>query len=203
LGNSFRVFNVTNGAKVNISGLTVLNGSDLTGGGINNAATLTLSDCTIKENNTIGSGGGIQNSGKLTITRCTISNNVATVNGGGIYNTGTLTVNDSTISANTANAASSGGGIYNEAGGATTLEAVRLRETLRVVLAGVFSIFQAGVSVLRTPLSAIILPAPQTPTYPVFSSPTTTICSRTSEPRPLPRQGRTISPVRIPSFNWS
>jgi CSLREA domain-containing protein len=152
LGNSFRVFNVTGGANVTISGLTILNGSDITGGGgINNAGTLTLLNCTVKENNTIGAGGGIQNAGTMTINRCTISNNVATVNGGGIYNTGTLTVNDSTISANTTNVSSNGGGIYNSIGGSTTLESSTIAGNFAGGLGGgIFNLAGGTVNVANT-----------------------------------------------------
>jgi hypothetical protein len=125
LGNSYRVFNVTSGVTVNISSLTMNNGSDaLGGGGVNNAGTLTLTECAIGNastssgNNTTGSGGGIQNSGTLNLIRSTVSNNVASLNGGGIYNTGTLNITNSTISTNTANVVgvSAGGGIYNSSG---------------------------------------------------------------------------------------
>ncbi|HYO90495.1 MAG TPA: Ig-like domain-containing protein, partial [Pyrinomonadaceae bacterium] len=123
----FRVFNVTNAAtNVSISGLTISGGSDaLGGGGVNNAGTLTLSDCAVgtgtNTNITTGSGGGIYNSGTLTIDRCTISNNVATVSGGGIFNAAlaTLTVKNSTISTNTSQGGANTGGGVNSAGTAT------------------------------------------------------------------------------------
>jgi hypothetical protein len=126
-GAGFRVFSIGSAAaNVNISGMTISGGGDaLGGGGVNNAGTLTLSDCAVgtstNTNITTGAGGGIFNSGTLTIDRCTISNNVATVNGGGISNAplATLTVKNSTISTNTSNGGANTGGGVNNAGTAT------------------------------------------------------------------------------------
>ncbi|MBV9676860.1 MAG: hypothetical protein JO185_11035, partial [Acidobacteriaceae bacterium] len=94
-----RVFEISRGVTVTLSGLTIQNG---TGGGIFNFGTLTLTDSTVSGN----SGGGIVNyGGTATLTNSTVSNN----SGGGISNEGTLTLTDSTVSGN------SGGGLnsYN------------------------------------------------------------------------------------------
>jgi hypothetical protein len=115
-----RVFEVTASVTVALSGLTVTDGSASEfGGGIDNAGTLTLTDCTISGNsagagNWDGDGGGIFNSGTLTVTGCTVSGNVAT-EGGGIYNEGTLRVSDSTLSGNVVSdpGFALGGAIYN------------------------------------------------------------------------------------------
>jgi CSLREA domain-containing protein len=105
---------------VDISGMTIRNGSGEYppgGGGIFNAGTLTLTNCTISDN--IQDGNGIHSVGTLILTNCTVSGNVAPM-GGGIYNeSGTLTVIDSTISGNIA---FDGGGIYNDSGGTLTLD---------------------------------------------------------------------------------
>jgi hypothetical protein len=126
---AFRIFTVDAGATTAISGLTVSGGSVSTdslgedagsdGGGIYNAGSLTVSDCTLSGNsasNGIGTalGGGIYNQfyATLTVSDCTLSGNSTTGAGGGICNdtAGSLTVSDCTLSDNTAGAC---GGIFN------------------------------------------------------------------------------------------
>lgn len=108
----------SSGAHVNISQLTITNGTGLThgGGGIYNAGTLTLNNVTVSGNSSndsataaAGLGGGIYNAGTLTIFNSTLSGNSvtryrpgATPMGGGIYNTGKLVIANSTIAANQA-----------------------------------------------------------------------------------------------------
>ena len=115
--NASQVFNVAAGVTAAISGITIEDGASdascgagcgSSGGGIENAGTLTLTDVTVT-NNSVNAGCG---------SNCGAS-------GGGLENdaTGTLTVNDSTISDNSANAGcsdacgASGGGIENLSGG--------------------------------------------------------------------------------------
>jgi len=119
-----RVFYISPGKTVTISGLTILNGSapdpNRWGGGIyNDHATLTLNNCTISGNMAdAGSGGGIYNEGwggsaTLTINNCTISGNSAWP-GGGIFNDqGTVTITNSTLSGNSDNGWNIGGAIVN------------------------------------------------------------------------------------------
>jgi hypothetical protein len=133
---AFRIFNVTAGANVEISGLTVTGGLVLNvgtdglarGGGIENLGTLSISDVTVSGNTagkpgplssgTPGEGGGIDNAGKLSITDATIIGNSAIVVsilpnqglgfiGGGINNTGTLSLTHASFTNN------SGGAIQN------------------------------------------------------------------------------------------
>jgi hypothetical protein len=97
-----------------------------TGGGIENAASITISGSIIRDNSAMGGvpveGGGIFNNGPATITNSTISGNVAMggpgeVFGGGIYNQDALVISDSTISNNsTTGGFSMGGGIFNAFG---------------------------------------------------------------------------------------
>ena len=95
--------------QVELVGLTVTGGSTGgEGGGIYNAATLTVTDCTLT-GNAAYSGGGIYNSGTLTVTGSTLAGN-ASNSGGGIYNAGTLTIDGGMLADN---ASSTGGGIYN------------------------------------------------------------------------------------------
>jgi hypothetical protein len=126
-----RVFNISSGKTVTISGLTITNGSapDSRGGGIyNDHATLTVSNCTFSSNSA-AFGGGIFNdaeggSATLTINKSTFSGNSVNGTGGGIINHGlagsaTLTINNSTFSGNSAFA---GGGIHiNGNSGSATL----------------------------------------------------------------------------------
>ncbi|MCI0456387.1 MAG: hypothetical protein L0Z62_05345 [Gemmataceae bacterium] len=111
-----RVFHVL-GGQVTISGVTIQNGlaadrgrGDSGGGGINNDATLTVTNCTLSGNSTTWTGGGIDNNwGTLTVSNSTLSGNSATRDGGGIHNSsGTVTVTNSTLSGNSAEY---GGGI--------------------------------------------------------------------------------------------
>jgi large repetitive protein len=86
-----RVFHVHEGAMLHLQGVTVTGGSAFTWTGFEESV----------------SGGGILNQGTLTVTASAISGNSAEW-GGGIYNLGTLTVTDTLISANSAG---EGGGI--------------------------------------------------------------------------------------------
>ena len=119
-----RVFYISPGKTVTISGLTITNGAapgpNRSGGGIyNDQANLTLTHCTISGNSADqGSGGGIFNYGypggaMLTITNSTISGNWAWP-GGGIFNDeGTVMINKSTMSGNSDNGYNYGGAIVN------------------------------------------------------------------------------------------
>lgn len=126
-----RVFNISSGSTVAISGMTISRGFGDEGGAIRNAGTLTITDCALTGNQSkgtdvggaagkTGGGGAIFNdsTGTLTITRTTISGNKAvggdggTGNGegggggglgGGIFNNGgSVTVTNSTLSGNRA-----------------------------------------------------------------------------------------------------
>ena len=125
-------------ADVTLSELTIQNGySQIGGGGIENAGSLTLSSSIVTENKAQafcsefgcsgGQGGGIYNSGTLTINNSTLRGNEALGSafrihaifgaGGGVYNLGSLTVSNSTVSGNHAldggSGGASGGGIVN------------------------------------------------------------------------------------------
>ena len=125
------------GGSVNLSQMTIRNGSGLSygGGGIYNAGTLTITNTTVSGNtsndNVVtggGLGGGIYNIGTLTIIQSTVSGNTvsrgrigASAVGAGIYNAGRLTITNSTLSGNQAAdywpaGATNGGGLANENG---------------------------------------------------------------------------------------
>jgi predicted outer membrane repeat protein len=131
-GDTFRVFEIAPNVQkpVTLSGLTISDGfttgtsyPTCAGGGIYNASTLTVSNCTLSHNSA-PQGGAINNQGTLTLNNCTLSNNTALTNsgvGGAIMNGGLLmTVSGCTISGNSAPA---GGGIWNGGTGKTTIDA--------------------------------------------------------------------------------
>ncbi len=120
---SFRILTVDQGANASISGLTLFGGGGTTiyqGGGIDNAGTLTVSDCFIRDNKATvpvnsgpsPQGGGIYNSGTLVLSNSTLLHNSAlgvliqvdgsvfTGRGGGLENTGSGYVNGSTVENN-------------------------------------------------------------------------------------------------------
>ncbi|MBW1755919.1 MAG: right-handed parallel beta-helix repeat-containing protein [Deltaproteobacteria bacterium] len=112
-----RTFSVGIAVKAELRGFTMTRGrasglgayQQKTGGGINNAGTLTIRNCTVSDSTT-DYGGGIHNSGTLTIIDSTVSNNRAEKNGGGINGGGgTVVLVSSTV---TDNSASKGGGIF-------------------------------------------------------------------------------------------
>ncbi|MDX6443283.1 MAG: hypothetical protein QOH71_357 [Blastocatellia bacterium] len=126
----FRIFEITPGRTVAISGLTIANGlvsgiyPGNSGGGIyNDHGSLSLTACVVSGNS--ATGGAILNNGQtgtasLTVTDSSIRDNAATESGGGIYNlSGTVTVKGSAISNNSA--VQLGGGILNSVGGLTLI----------------------------------------------------------------------------------
>src|SRR6516164_6147414 len=106
---------IYNLGNVNLSDVTVMNGSTFDtgggGGGIFNSGTLSLLDSTVTNNTTNGNGGAIFNAGVMTVTNTTITGNNA-VTGGGIANAGTLTLLNDTIAGNTTVLNGFGGGLY-------------------------------------------------------------------------------------------
>jgi titin len=101
--NTTGVFSIGAGVSGVLDGLTIADGNTGSGGGINNAGTLTLSNCALTANSAY-TGGGISNTGDLAISGCTFTNNTAGYYGAGIANepSGTLTVTQCTFSGNTA-----------------------------------------------------------------------------------------------------
>ena len=108
------------GGAVNISGLTIADGSTAgLGGGIlitNSASVVTVNNCSFANNNG-HDGGGIVNKGTLSITNSTFLGN-GYDSGGGLNNQGTATVVNCTFSGNHS---SIGAAIYNLSGTLTLL----------------------------------------------------------------------------------
>lgn len=136
-----RVFHITNGVIVTLSGLTITNGAESGafpghyGAGVwNDHATLTVSNCVISRNQVpSGSAGGIFNDGssghaQLSIVASTVSQNQGGSGGGGIFNygaggTANLIVNSTTFSGNNG-VSVNGGGIFSSASGGSTTVSV-------------------------------------------------------------------------------
>jgi hypothetical protein len=101
-----RVFEIAAGEIVTISGLAINNGQAHLGGGLYNAGSLTVIECSISGNEAgrireNGLGGGIYNASgaKIAIINSTISGNGAD-QGGGIYNAGLMQIASTTVSDN-------------------------------------------------------------------------------------------------------
>jgi hypothetical protein len=107
--NAVQVFEVNQ--RATLSGLAISGSRSHDYGGIRNAGTLNLANCTLSHNSATGGyGGGIYNDGgTLNMTNCTLSDNYGYY-GGGINNNGTATLANCTLAGNSAN---TGGGIYN------------------------------------------------------------------------------------------
>lgn len=119
-----RIFTVSSGDTVSISGMTLTNGGD---GAIDNDGLLTVSDMAFT-NNTNGNGGAISSTGALlTVTNCTFSGNTATsssatgLGGGAIYHSNAAaiaTITGSTFTNNSETGGSGGGGAIRNRTGA-------------------------------------------------------------------------------------
>jgi hypothetical protein len=118
IANSFS--GVDDGGNLSMTDCAIANnGGLLYGGGlyVRGSDTLNLTRCTISGNSGV-SGGGIYNLGTATLSNCTIASNIATYSapvndggqGGGIYNLGSLSLTNCTVSGNTASGNSSAGG---------------------------------------------------------------------------------------------
>jgi CSLREA domain-containing protein len=84
-----------------------------TGGGIDNAGTVTLVDVTVS-GNASEEGGGIFNDGSLRLTNVTLSNNESFKTGGGLDNSGDSTLTNVTIDNNSTQGKNGGDGIFND-----------------------------------------------------------------------------------------
>ncbi len=120
-GLGIRVFNVSSGVSATISGLTIADGDQSFGGGLVNYGQLKLTGDVFSDNSGTTSGGAICNrSGTLSMTGCTVANNnSADGSGGGLYIVaGVVTIQNSTFEGNQSE--NSGGAIEN-AGGTLSL----------------------------------------------------------------------------------
>jgi len=124
----FRILQISYGATVSITGLTIANGqasgifpANAGGGVYNDHGMLSLSNCTLNGNSANSDGGGIYNYGAngnatLSLSNCTLNRNSAGY-GGGIYNDGdsgnaALSLSNCNLKGNSATYGG-GGGICN------------------------------------------------------------------------------------------
>jgi len=128
----FRVIEVSGGATVTLTNLTLSNGDSSFGGGlycfgVNSSAVLI--DCTMS-GNTAGTGGGLGLLGlnaSAELTNCVVRNNTG-ITGAGIQNqAGTLSLITTTVSDNSASISGSAGGIDIAGVAVTTID----RSTIR------------------------------------------------------------------------
>ena len=109
--NVSRVFSIDADVNVDISDVTIADGSALNGGGIYNNGVLTITNGTLAGNTAEDLGGGIYNNGVLTIANSTLAGNTSENLGGGIFNDRAfITVTGSTLCENSAKY--DGGGIF-------------------------------------------------------------------------------------------
>ncbi len=104
-----------NNATVNLSGVTVRNGQNSYGAGINigSSAVVNISNSRISQNTGSGGGAGIANQGSLKLINVSLSDNInnGNDNGGGLRNLGSAELINSVVNNN--QSASNAGGIYN------------------------------------------------------------------------------------------
>jgi hypothetical protein len=111
-----RVFDIQAGATVNISGVTIRNGTAQNGAGIRNFGTLVLEDSVVEDNvaegdvDSVGGGIAMADGAVLTLDGVTVRNNSAEVHGGGLFSSeSTVTITDSVFENNSTQM--DGGGI--------------------------------------------------------------------------------------------
>jgi hypothetical protein len=107
-GGGSRVFAVSAGVQVQLSGITIQNGDGRE----------TIHSNLATDN---GLGGSVLNYGTLTLSGCTLSGSCAASRGGGIYNGGTLTLRGSIVTQNATGDGGEGGGIFNALDGQLTI----------------------------------------------------------------------------------
>lgn len=113
----YRVFSITQGSAVTITGLTIAYGTAGQGGGIYHAGdALKLDDVVVRNNAVTNEGGGIYVAGPLTLTNSAVRDNTAWFAGGGLYiATGTVTLQSGQIYSNAVTVSGdnrAGGGVY-------------------------------------------------------------------------------------------
>ena len=114
-GDSSRHFTVTAAGGLAVNGLTLINGSAISGGSVSNLGQFTATNTSFFDNTVSGFGGAIYNgaSASADLGTVTFVGNGALATGGGIDNEGTLTVINGTF---VRNSADQGGAIANNSG---------------------------------------------------------------------------------------
>jgi hypothetical protein len=112
-----QVFEVFNNADLVLRNLSIVNGRDVEGAGIQiDKGTVTLDHVLVANNEASANGGGIaltDPAAQLVLVNTTVSGNIAGFGGGGIASQGSVIIRNSTITSNIAAAA---GGLYGNNG---------------------------------------------------------------------------------------
>ena len=130
-----RIFDISNGYTINISGVTISSGRVVDSNGacfyISNSTvnidSSTITNCRADKSSGVGFGGAFFTLGNLTITNSTISNNTSDYGGAGIYNyfDANLILTDVVLSDNSnSNINATGGGAFIREGGSAILTRV-------------------------------------------------------------------------------
>jgi hypothetical protein len=149
-----RVFHISSGVEATLAGLTIAHGKAATGGGIDNAGSLTIRNSTLSDNQAVGGqgGGAILNEAgaSLTLTDSLLADNTATaaaasdVFGGGLLNFGSATVTQTAFAGNKAVGGGSGtffggsvgGSIANSSGASLTVSDSTFTNNQAISVAG-------------------------------------------------------------------
>ncbi len=115
-----RIFDVQSSGSLSVSGMTLTNGASTgtnSGGAIQNAGGVSLTQVVIQNSKSNNDGGAIYNTGSLTLNTVTLTGNTATANGGAISSKGgSVILVNSTVGGDTVAAGNtatlSGGGLY-------------------------------------------------------------------------------------------
>ena len=159
--NTSRIFNISAGFTVNISDLTITNGTSINGGGIRNSGILMLDD-VIVTGNSASDGGGIYNdsNGNMTISDSNISNNAYTNTGdragAGIYNLGTMNIQNSVIDSNGSLANpgfGGGGGVYNTSNANLTINNTIINNNYGTRGGGILNELSSTIMITNTTIS--------------------------------------------------
>jgi hypothetical protein len=145
----FRILQVSSGAELSCNRLTIADGKATgsfpgsAGGGIfSSEATMTLTDCVVRENTADGLGAGIYSTGSTVLQHCILNGNTSRFDaGGGIFNGGTITVENSTFYFN--KCATYGGGITTYPGTPSAPTAMTVQNT---TFEGNFAQYGGGLS---------------------------------------------------------
>jgi len=116
--NSYRITIVNSNVPLTLNGLTATNAKPVStsGGAIHNSGTLTITNSTFSNNNTVQGGAIYNNSGTLLITNSIFSGNSSGY-GGAIASSGItsiVNITNSVFSGNSSSSGSGGSGVYSE-----------------------------------------------------------------------------------------
>lgn len=80
-----QLFSVSSSGDLSLSNISLVNGSALAGGAVNNDGALSISHAYLADNSSSGAGGAIHSTGRLIISNSTFADNDSAADGGAIY----------------------------------------------------------------------------------------------------------------------